>query len=209
MTIEDLRKKIDTLDARIVSLLNERCAISEAIGKEKLKNNKEFYAPQREKEVLRRVQSLNKGKIPASALSAIYREIMSSSLALEKPLAIATLGQQGSYTNTAARRIFGSQMQYVECSNIVEVFRQVEHGECHYGVVPIENSTEGAVTPTFDLLVDTELKICRQSLLEIRHNLLSRTTLHKIKTVYSNPQDRKSTRLNSSHSAKSRMPSSA
>ncbi len=188
MILEELRKKIDTIDARIVSLLNERCEMSEAIGKEKLKKNKEFYAPQREKEVLRRIQSLNKGRIPTSALLAIYREIMSSSLALEKPLSIAALGQKGAFTNTAARRIFGSQMQYISCGYISEVFQIVERGECDYGVVPIENSTEGAVTPTFDLLVDTELKICRQGLLEIHHNLLSHTSLEKIKTIYSNPQ---------------------
>ena len=188
MSLEDLRKKIDTLDSRIVALLNERSEVSSAIGKEKLKNKKEVYAPEREKEVLRRVQSLNEGKIPPAALQAIYREIMSASLAVEKPFSIAALGQQGAFTNMAARKIFGSQMQYISCSLISEVFQSVERGECDYGVVPVENSTEGAVTPTFDLLVDTELKICRQGLLEIRHNLLSHSPLNKIKTIYSNPQ---------------------
>ena len=188
MSIQELRKKIDSIDARIVRLLNDRAQVSGAIGKEKQKKNQEFYSPHREKEVLDRVKAFNKGKIPPDALQAIYREIMSCSLALEKPLNIAALGKDGAYTNIAARKIFGSQVQYVPCSYISEVFQAVECGECDYGVVPIENSTEGAVTPTFDLLVDSELKICRQGMLEIHHNLLSRTSLDKIEMIYSNSQ---------------------
>lgn len=188
MDIKTLRKKIDTIDARIVGLLNDRAEVSAEIGKEKLKKNQEFYSPQREKEVLDRVRAFSKGKMPPDALQAIYREIMSCSLALEKPLNIAALGKDGAYTNIAARKIFGSQVNYVPCSHISEVFQVVECGECDYGVVPIENSTEGAVTATFDLLVDSELKICRQGLMEIHHNLLSYTTLDKIKVIYSNPQ---------------------
>ena len=188
MSIQELRKKIDAIDARIVSLLNDRAEVSAAIGKEKLKNNQKFYSPHREKEVLDRVKAFNKGKIPPDALQAIYREIMSCSLALEKPLNIAALGQRGSYTNIAARKIFGSQVEYISCQYIGEIFQKVESGECDYGVVPIENSTEGAVTATFDLLVDSELNICRQGMLEIRHNLLSHKRLDQIKTIYSNSQ---------------------
>ncbi len=188
MDIKALRKKIDALDTRIVGLLNDRAQISQEIGKEKAKHNKSVYAPDREKEVLDRIKALSKGPVSAGAIQAIYREIMSCSLSLEKALAIATLGQKGSYTHSAARQIFGQQVTYVPCGTIKEVFSKVQEGECDYGVVPIENSTEGAVTSTFDLLADSELKICRQFLREIRHNLLSRSPQNKITKIYANPQ---------------------
>ncbi|MBL8013837.1 MAG: prephenate dehydratase [Candidatus Omnitrophica bacterium] len=188
MEINEIRKKIDKLDEKIVALLNDRAQMSLAIGKEKAKNNKSVYAPDREKEVLDRIKALSHGPVTASALEAIYREIMSCSLSLEKPLSIAVLGQKGSYTYTAARQIFGLQVSYLGCSTIGEIFQKVEDGECDYGVVPIENSTEGAVTPTFDLLADSELKICRQFLREIRHNLLSNYPKEKIVKIYANAQ---------------------
>ena len=141
MSIQKLRKKIDAIDARIVSLLNDRAEVSAAIGKEKVKKNQEFYSPHREKEVFDRVKTFNKGKIPPDALQAIYREIMSCSLALEKPLSIAALGQKGSYTNIAARKIFGSQVEYISFQYICDICQKVESTECDYGVMPIENST--------------------------------------------------------------------
>lgn len=188
MSLANLRKKINGIDARIVSLLNDRAAISSAIGKEKLRQNAGIYSPDREKEVLERIKALNKGPMTKSALEAIYREIMSASLSLEKPLDIAYMGPQASFSNLAALKKFGSQVNYIPCDTISEVFAKVEKGECDYGVVPIENSIEGAVTHTFDILVDSDLKICSQLLLEISHNLLSKTTLNRIKAVYSNPQ---------------------
>ncbi len=188
MDIQGLRKRIDGLDAKIVGLLNERAQISLSIGKEKIKHNKSIYSPDRERQVLERVKALSKGPVSPVALQAIYREIMSCSLALEKPLSIAALGQKGSYTYSAAFHRFGSQAAYVGCSTISEVFKKVEEGECDYGVVPIENSTEGAVTSTFDLLADSELKICRQFLREIKHNLISKSSKNKITKIYANPQ---------------------
>ncbi len=189
MTLAALRKKIDDIDAKIVRLLNERAKLSLAIGREKKKANKGIYAPHREKEVLDRIKALNKGPMTDEAFEAIYREIMSSSLALEKPLNIAYLGTEGSFTHLAANKKFGSQVTYVPCVSISDVFLKVEHGECDYGVVPIENSIEGAVTHTFDLLVDSELKICAQILLKISHNLLARTDkIDGIRRIYSNPQ---------------------
>lgn len=188
MNLENLRKKINHLDERIVASLNERARISTAIGKEKLKSNKSIYSPEREKQVLSRVKKLSRGPMTADGLEAIYREIMSNSLSLEKSLAIAYLGPEGSYSYIAAFNQFGSQVQYVSCNTIMEVFQKVEHDDCDYGVVPIENSVEGAVTHTFDLLVDSDLKICRQRLLKISHCLLSKTSdLKKIKTIYSVP----------------------
>ncbi|MCC6758943.1 MAG: chorismate mutase, partial [Candidatus Omnitrophica bacterium] len=179
MSLQQHRKKIDALDEKIVSLLNERANVSLAIGKEKIRDNKGIYSPGREKQVLDRVKALSKGTLSSAAIQAIYREIMSASLALEKPLTIAALGQSGAYTFEAAQRIFGQQVSYQPCKSIPEVFQSVESGESNYGVVPVENSTEGAVTWTIDLLVDSDLKICRQELMEISHNLLSKVSKDK------------------------------
>ncbi|MDP2652700.1 MAG: prephenate dehydratase [Candidatus Omnitrophota bacterium] len=187
MTLQKLRKKIDAIDSHLMALLNERARLSMAIGREKIKSKKGIYAPAREKQVLARIKALNKGPMTVSACEAIYREIMSGSLALEKPLKVACLGTEGAYSYLATRKKFGSQVSIDSCGNIYEVFQKVELRDCDYGVVPIENSTEGAVTDTFDLLVDSDLKICSQVLQKIEHCLISRSPLEKIKVVYSNP----------------------
>jgi len=188
MSIKNCRKKIDAIDNQIVKLLNDRAQISLVIGQEKARQRKAVYAPDREKEVLDRIRQLNQGPMKDDGVAAVYREIMSSSLSLEKPLKIAYLGPQASFTELAARKKFGSQVEYVPCVNITGVFQEVENNHCDYGVVPIENSIEGAVTHTFDLLVDSDLKICSQILLEISHNLLSRCEFKDIKKVYSKPE---------------------
>ncbi len=188
MTLKSHREKIDVIDAKIVELLNERAKLCLAIGKEKIASQKGIYAPGREKEILKRIRNLNQGPMKIEALEAIYREIMSSSLALEKPLRIAYLGPPASFTQLAAEKKFGSQVEYLPCENISVIFQKVENRQCDYGVAPIENSIEGAVTHTFDLLVDSDLKICAQILLEISHNLLGKTPLNQIKVIYSNPQ---------------------
>ncbi len=188
MNLKNLRKKINLIDSKMVDLLNERAKVSSDIGEIKTKSKAGIYSPAREKAVLKRIKEMNKGPMTIEAFEAIYREIMSSSLALEKISRIAHLGTPGSFTYMAAKQQFGSLVDYVPCSSIAEVFAKVEHGECNYGVVPVENSTEGAVTHTVDLLVDSELKICAQRLLKVSHNLLSSTTMKNIKKVYSNPQ---------------------
>ncbi len=188
MSILKLRKKIDAIDARIISLLNDRAKTSLVIGAEKKKDKKGIYAPDREKQVLDRIKELNKGPMTASALDAIYREVMSSSLSLEKPLRISFLGTQGSFTHMAANKKFGSQVEYVPCNSIDEVFQKVDHGDCDYGVVPVENSIEGAVTHTCDMLVDSDLKICAQTTIKVEQHLLSKENLKDIRTIYSNPQ---------------------
>lgn len=186
--LKSLREKIDAIDEQIVRCLNDRARLSLEIGRWKKEASKGIYVPHREQEVLKRLRALNQGPMSNEAFEAIYREIMSSSIALEKPLKIANLGTEGSYTSAAARKKFGSQIQYVSCENIAEVFSRVEHGECDYGVVPVENSTEGAVTHTVDMLVESDLKICSQVLMKIAHNLLSKVPLAEIRKVYSNPQ---------------------
>lgn len=185
MSLGEYRKKIDALDQKIVKALNQRAKVSQQIGKHKAKNKVGVYVSSREREVFRRIKALNKGPMTDEALEAVYREVMSSSLSLEKTLQIAYLGPEASFTNLAASRKFGSQVSYVSCGMISDVFRKVENGDCDYGVVPIENSIEGAVTNTFDLLADCDLKICAHLSMEISHNLLSNTSLDKVTKVYS------------------------
>ena len=185
MSLSDYRKKIDALDERIVRTLNQRAKVSQQIGRHKSKNKAGVYVSSREREVFKRIKALNKGPMTDEALEAVYREVMSSSLSLEKELRVAYLGPEASFTNFAAVRKFGSQVSYVPCVTISEVFHKVENGDSDYGMVPIENSIEGAVTNTFDLLADSDLKICAHLSLEISHNVLSRVPLDKIKKVYS------------------------
>ncbi len=188
MSLSKLRKKIDALDKKIINLLNLRAATTKDIGRLKINSGKYIYVPEREMQVLSRISTLNKGPLRKSALQAIYREVMSASLALEKPLKIAYLGPQASFTNLAAIKKFGSQVSYVACNSIAEVFLEVEKASADYGVVPIENSIEGAVSHTLDVFVDSDLKICAQIILEVTHNLLANCMKPKIRYVYSNPQ---------------------
>jgi chorismate mutase/prephenate dehydratase len=188
MDLTRLRKKINTLDSRIIELLNLRAAITLSIGKEKIKNKRPIYAPDREQDVLQRIKDLNGGPIKNEAVEAIYREIMSASLALEKPLRIAYMGPEATFSHLASLKKFGSSVEHVACDNVAEVFSKVESTDCDYGVVPIENSIEGVVTHTMDLLVDSELKICSQVLLDVTHHLMSRGALSQIKEIYSHPQ---------------------
>jgi len=188
MSLSKMRNKIDMLDRKLISLLNLRAEITKEIGKEKINTGKNIYSPEREMRVLRKITSLNRGPLKKGALEAIYREIMSASLALEKLLKIAYMGPQASFSNLAALKRFGSQMSYVACGSISEVFLEVERGAADYGVVPVENSIEGAVTHTLDMLVDSDLKICSQVILNVSHNLLANCAKNKIRKVYSNPQ---------------------
>ena len=188
MDLSHLRKKIDALDAKIIGLLNDRAAITLSIGQEKIKNKKPIYAPDREQDVLKRIKGLNGGPIKNEAVEAIYREIMSASLNLEKPLRIAYMGPEATFSHLASLKKFGSSVGHVACDNVAEVFHRVESGDCDYGVVPIENSIEGVVTHTMDLLVESDLKICSQVLLDVTHQLMSKGSLSQIKEVYSHPQ---------------------
>lgn len=188
MSLKKLRNKIDAIDKKIVGLLNDRSAVILHIADIKRRCGSQIYAPERENEVLRKIAKLSSGAIDNGALKAIYREILSSSLRLEKELKIAYLGPQASFSNLAALKKFGSQVGYVACASIADVFLEVEKGESDYGVVPIENSIEGAVTHTLDIFVDSDLKICSQIILDVAHNLLSNSPKAKIKKVYSNPQ---------------------
>lgn len=188
MSLEKLRKRIDTIDEHIVTLLNSRAKVIKDVGKIKKDSGASVYSPDRERQVLLAVCAKSKGPLTKGGLEAIYREIMSASLALEKPVKVAYLGPQASFSHLAALKRFGSQIGYVACESISDVFLEVERGEADYGVVPIENSVEGAVTYTLDMLVDSDLKICSQIILDISHNLLAKCPKDRIKRIYSNPQ---------------------
>jgi chorismate mutase / prephenate dehydratase len=185
------RKAIDRIDEQIVKLLNERTRQIQSIGAIKLKAGAEIYAPQRERDVLDRVCRLNKqqkGLIKNDSLKAIYREVMSSALVLEKRLIIAYLGPEATFTHEAAIRQFGSSLNYAPQKTIADVFSEVSRKRADYGVVPVENSTEGAVTHTLDMFVDSELKVVGQIVSPIHQHLMSRFPRKQIKKLFVHPQ---------------------
>lgn len=187
MDLNKLRSMIDGIDKNIVSLLNKRAQKILEIGKLKNKNNAAIYVPTREKEVLAKIAKASSGPLDQQALEAIYREIMSASLALEKPITIAYLGPKASFSHLAALKKFGSLLEYFPCNNISDIFTEVEKDNADYGVVPIENSIEGAISHTLDMLVDSDLKICSQVMLDVSLNLLSKNKKTDIEKIYSNP----------------------
>jgi chorismate mutase/prephenate dehydratase len=171
-TLKNIRARIDALDDRIVDLLSERAALAQDIGHAK---SGAKYKPEREAQVLRRVKARNRGPLPALALARLYTEIMSACRALEDGISVAYLGPQGTFSEEAAIRHFGGQAQLQGCASIDDVFRNVEAGAVHYGVVPIENSTEGTITRTHDLLLATPLKICGEVLMPVHQCLMSKS----------------------------------
>ncbi|MDB6121589.1 MAG: pheA [Pedosphaera sp.] len=188
MNIPEHRKAIDKLDAQIIKLLNQRTEHVLEIGEIKLKAGEEIYAPHRERAVLQRLCKLNHGPITNESLRAIYREIMSSALSLEKSMTIAYLGPEATFTHQAAIRRFGASLRYSAQKTIADVFSEVSKNAADYGVVPIENSTEGVVTHTLDMFVDSSLKIVAQIILPIQHCLVSNWKREQIVKLYAHPQ---------------------
>jgi chorismate mutase / prephenate dehydratase len=181
-----LRNRIDAVDDQVLRLLNERARLAQKIGH--LKNGI-VYKPEREAQVVRRMQSGNPGPLPAESISVIFKEIMSACRALEQPLTIAYLGPQGTFSEAAAIKHFGHAASGLPCASIEDVFRVVERGEAHYGVAPVENSTEGAVSRTLDLMLNTPLKICGEVMLRVRQHLMrDGDGLEGIRVVYSHAQ---------------------
>ncbi len=188
MNISKHRTAIDKLDAQIVRLLNERTRHVLAIGDMKLAAGEEIYAPHRERAVFDRICKLNPGPITHEQLRAIYREIMSSALALEKTMTIAYFGPETTFTHQAAIRRFGSSLQYSPQKTIADVFSEVSKKSADYGVVPVENSTEGVVTYTLDMFVDSDLKIVSQIVLPVQQCLMSNSPRRQIKKLFVHPQ---------------------
>lgn len=185
MSLQKLRSQVDRADEKIVHLLNNRAKIVLEIAKHKNTAGTSIYCPDRERQVLEKIERLNRGPLPEQALTAVYREIMSGSIALEKKLTIAFLGPEATFTHQAALKRFGSQLHFIPCDTISDVFGEVEKDKADYGVVPVENSIEGAVNSTLDMLVDSDLKICAQVMLGISHTLVSRSRLNRVSVVYS------------------------
>ncbi len=187
--IQELRKKIDELDDRLLDLLNERARIVIEIGNIKKNEKLDFHSPSREREILERLTTRNKGPFPQDTLKAVYREILSSSLSLERPLRIAYLGPRATFTHMAGMQQFGLAAQYVPVESIKDVFSEVERGRVDSGVVPVENSTEGVVNYTLDMFIDSDLKIAAEIMLEVSQNLMNRSgSQEDIRKIYTHPQ---------------------
>ena len=186
MEINKLRKTVDSIDSRLIRLLNERARVVLGIGKLKAKTKGSIYVPEREKEVYGKLAAKNPGPLSSDSLRAIFREIMSGSFELERPLVIAYLGPECTFTHLAGIKKFGSSVTYKACDTITDIFSECEKSMADYGVVPIENSIEGAVNHTLDMFIDSDLKICSEIYLEVTHNLLSKKTdKNKIRKIYS------------------------
>jgi chorismate mutase/prephenate dehydratase len=187
--IPELRRKIDELDDKLVDLLNERAKIVIEVGNVKKTQKLDFHSPSREREILERLAARNKGPFPQDTLKAVYHEILSSSLSLERPMKVAYLGPRATFTHQAGMQQFGYAAQYVPTESIREIFGEVERGRSDFGVVPIENSTEGVVNYTLDTFIDSDLKIYAEVLLEVSQNLMNKSGRSEdIKKIYTHPQ---------------------
>ena len=189
--LAELRKRIDEIDISIQSLVSERaeCAAKVAEAKQAMGDTGHFYRPEREAQVLRAVMQRNTGPLSDESMAGLFREIMAACLALEKPLTVAFLGPEGTYTHAAAVKHFGNLIEPQSVSSIEEVFRLVDAEGANFGVVPVENSTEGVVNHTLDLLMNSQLSISCEVELRIRHNLISKEhDLASIERVYSHQQ---------------------
>lgn len=184
-----LREKIDLLDEQILSLLNQRALLVKEVGQ--IKNNSQIalYDSQREEEIISSLKSKNSGPFPTPSLPAVFREIISACRSLEVELIIAYLGPPATHTHLACLEKFGSSIKTLPLDSIPEVFESVERRKVHYGIVPVENSTEGVVNRTLDMFIDSEAKICGEVLMRISHDLLSLTGHPaKVRKIYSHPQ---------------------
>ncbi|MFA5369480.1 MAG: prephenate dehydratase domain-containing protein, partial [Candidatus Omnitrophota bacterium] len=162
-----LRDSIDRIDESILKLLNKRARLTLEIGRVKEKRSQPLFSPARESDIYCRLLKLNKGPVREDSVKSIFSEIMSASLALQGRLKIAYLGPAATFTHIAALKKFGKSLEYAECASIADVFTEAERGRADYGVVPIENSTEGAVNHTLDMFIDSDLKICSEVYLPI------------------------------------------
>ncbi len=184
-----LRQKIDSLDEQILHLLNQRAEVALEVGRVKSKNRRDPYNPQREEEILKRLESQNSGPFPGKAVASVFQEIISACRSLEIELTVAYLGPPATHTHLAAIERFGNSIQALPTEGIEEIFDTVERGKASFGVVPIENSTEGVVNRTLDMFIESEVKICGEILIRISHDLLSRSgSPEKIRKIYSHPQ---------------------
>ena len=189
--LQTLRERIDALDRQLQTLISERARCAQQVGaiKQAAGATGNFYRPEREAQVLRRVIEANQGPLSSEEMARLFREIMSACLALEEPLKIAFLGPEGTFTQAAALKHFGKSIRSIPLRAIDEVFREVEAGSADYGVVPVENSTEGVVNHTLDMFLQSPLRICGEVQMRIHHHLLTcATELTAIRRIYSHRQ---------------------
>lgn len=189
--LAELRARIDALDEQILQLINQRASCAIEVAKTKIAEGESgsFYRPDRESLVLRRIKELNPGPLGDETAMRFFRELMSSCLALEKPLDVAFLGPEGTFTQQAAIKHFGHAVNTVPATTIAEIFNAVENEHCQFGVVPVENSTEGVVSHTLDRFVSSPLKVCGEVELRVHHNLIGNTqNLAEITEIYSHQQ---------------------
>ncbi len=189
-TLPMLRDEIDSIDDQILELLNKRAGFVLEVGRIKEKKGKKlFHVPEREEAIYKRLTEKNTGPFPESAIRPVYREIISASLAMEKPLKIACLGPEATFCHVASIEHFGRAANFIPTRDVPDIFDEVERGRADYGVVPIENSTEGVVNLTLDMFIDSSLQICAEVMLNISQCLLStENNLEDIKVIYSHPQ---------------------
>ena len=187
--LADLRIEIDALDLEILALLNRRALVAEEVGEVKKREGTPFFRPDRVASVIARIQGANRGPLKAQHIAAVWNEIMSACLALESPIKVAYLGPAGTFSEQAATQFFGSSIEHVSCASIDEVFRATASGGASFGVVPVENSSEGVVSRSLDLFLNSPLHIVGETSLLVKHNLLRlENSLGDIKAVYAHPQ---------------------
>lgn len=189
--ISELRDKIDKIDAEILELINQRASYAIEVAKTKIAMGEEgtFYRPDRESLVLRRIKEINKGPFSDQTVVRFFRELMSACLAMEKPLSVAFLGPEGTFTQEAAYKHFGHAVSAVPVASIHEIFNTVELHKCHFGVVPVENSTEGVINYTLDRFLTSPLHICGEVEIKVHQNLMGHVeSLAQITEVFSHQQ---------------------
>jgi chorismate mutase/prephenate dehydratase len=189
MSLDDLRHRIDTIDDQILALLEQRAEVAASIASEKRNSSLPIVDPERERQVLARLSARGTGHFPRASIAAVYREVISACVAIQEPTSIAFLGPEGTFTHIAARKLFGLAARYHEAASIDGVFDAVRRGITSYGVVPVENSTEGSVTHAVDALLEGGVLIRGEMFLEVSHCLLSRASrITEVERVYSHPQ---------------------
>jgi chorismate mutase / prephenate dehydratase len=188
-TLSELRTGIDAVDRELLALLNRRAALANEVGELKRAEGSPVFRPEREAQVINGLQAANAGPLKANSIASIWREVMSACRALEAPQRVAYLGPAGTFSEQAALQFFGSSIEHVPCVSIEEVFRATAAGSAQFGVVPVENSTEGVVTRSLDLFLQTPLHIVGETSLLVRHNLLRQSaSLEGIEVVLAHPQ---------------------
>jgi len=187
-SLATMRKKIDAIDKELVRLMNDRAEIALTVGEIKRAAGKTVYDPRREEEVFRKVIGLSEGPLREGSVRAIFRELISGSRGLEVGIGVAYLGPPYSYSHLAAIERFGQSVEFIPVGNIPAVFQEVESGQADYGLVPVENSTDGRVADTLDMFATSKVRICAEVQLRIHHNLLAHCGRADIREIHSKPQ---------------------